>query len=140
MIPSLLSRLSDNHPFEHEDDYYCEERPEDTLLKELMMLLTSRSRTPDIETVQYVNASILNYGIDESFSRVHEVNTRKSTIEKRLMNTIDRFEPRLTGISVASHTGNNQNIIFTLQGYYDQSPVLFELEWDDCNGRFYLHE
>lgn len=140
MIPSLLSRLSDNHPCELEDNYHCEEKPEETLLKELMMLLMSRTRTPDIEAIQYVNASILNYGIDESFSGVREVNTRKSTIEKRLMSALARFEPRLTKISVASHTANSQNIIFSLQGYYAQSPVLFELEWDDCNGRFYLHE
>ncbi|AIR61121.1 GPW/gp25 family protein [Cedecea neteri] len=140
MIPSLLSRLSDNHPCELEDNYHCEEKPEETLLKELMMMLMSRTRTPDIEDIQYVNASVLNYGIDESFSRVREVNKRKSTIEKRLMNAIARFEPRLTDMSVASHTGKNQNIIFTLQGYYAQYPVLFELEWDDCNGRFYLHE
>lgn len=140
MIPSLLSRLSDNHPCELEDNYHCEEKPEETLLKELMMLLMSRTRTPDIEAIEYVNASILNYGIDESFSRVREVNTRKSTIEKRLMSALARFEPRLTNISVTSHTADSQNIIFTLQGYYAQSPVLFELEWDDCNGRFYLHE
>ncbi|MFX2610778.1 hypothetical protein [Enterobacter mori] len=141
MSASLLSRLSDNHPQrEEEDDYWWENDISKMLLTELELLFTSRVRQAGIEAIPLVNASILNYGINESLWTVTEANTRRLVMEQRLLNLLSRFEPRLTRVSLTSTMDNPAFILFTLNAYYMQSPVVIELKWNDCTGRFYFDE
>lgn len=140
MTASLLSRLSDNYPFREEDDYPWASQPYETLLNELKMLLTSRARLPDIENIPQINASVLNYGIDESFSKINETGSRRLMMETRLKNTISRFEPRLTQISLTSNMNDSNAIYFILRGIFFLTPIELNLIWNDCTGRFYFNE
>lgn len=140
MTASLLSRLSDDHPLREEDDHLCASQVYDRLLSELKMLLMSRSRLPDIEDIPLINASVLNYGIDESFCKINEINSRRVVLESRLKNVIARFEPRLSQVSLTSNTDKTQAIIFEIQGFYFTTPVKLKLIWNDCTGRFYFNE
>ncbi|MGN7915233.1 GPW/gp25 family protein [Enterobacter sp. 22466] len=140
MTASLLSRLSDNHPFNQENDYHWASKTDEAFLNELKMLLMSRARCPDIEEISLINGSILNYGIDESFSKVYEINSRRQMMEKRIKNAIDRFEPRLKGVELISYINDTQEICFTLHGIYFSKPIELVLAWNDCTGRFYFNE
>lgn len=140
MNPSLLSRLSDNHPLSEEDDYHWSSSGRDVLLQELKMLFNSRSRLPDIEEIEFVNASIINYGFNESFGQIVEVSARRQELEERLKNTIARFEPRLTQVSLTAIAEPSNSISFRLQAMHLQEPIALELKWDDYIGRFYFNE
>ncbi|WP_330984096.1 MULTISPECIES: hypothetical protein [Enterobacterales] len=140
MTTSLLSRLSDNYPLREEDDYPWALQPYEVLLSEFKMLLTSRARLPDIENIPLINASVLNYGIDESFSKTNEIGSRRLMMETRLKNTIARFEPRLTQISLTSNMTDSHTICFILRGVFFLTPIVLELTWNDSTGRFYFNE
>ena len=140
MTASLLSRLSDNHPLHTEDDYHWAVQTQDSLLNELKMLLMSRVRLLDIENISLVNNSVLNYGIDESFSKIEEINARLSMLENLLKKAISRFEPRLTNVELTTSTNDLQAMNFILRAHYLHQPVTIELRWDDCTGRFYFNE
>jgi len=138
-MPSLLLRLSDNTPHMEEDNYRNEEKST-WLLRELQMLFSSRSRFSNIESIPLVNASILNYGIDESLSQIEDVSHRKVVIEERIKKVLQRFEPRLTEVCITTQTENPSNVIFKINALHHQQPVKIELVWDDCTGKFYFHE
>ncbi|EPL4526988.1 GPW/gp25 family protein [Enterobacter asburiae] len=140
MTASLLSRLSDNHPLHSEDDFHWAGQTQDALLSELKMLLMSRVRLLDIENIPLINSSVLNYGIDESFSKIEEINARLTVLETRLKKAVSRFEPRLTNVELTSSTSNLQVMNFILHANYLHQPVTIELRWDDCTGRFYFNE
>ena len=137
-MPSLLLRLSDNNP-QAEEDYRTEDKST-WLLSELKMLFSSRSRFSSIETLPLVNASVLNYGINESVSQIQETDHRKTVIEERIKNTLHRFEPRLSEVAIITKTNNPSNVIFEINALYNTLPVKFELVWDDCTGKFYFDE
>lgn len=140
MNSSFILRLSDNYPFSEEDNDHWNVDNWDNLLLELKMLFNSRSRSNDIEDVEYVNSSVLNYGFNESFSDVLEVGARRRVLEQRLINTLSRFEPRLDKVSLKSIEEPNDSILFRVSAYYKNTPVMIELTWDDCIGRFYFNE
>ena len=138
-MPSFLLRLSDNHP-QAEEEYYRTEDKSTWLLNELKMLFSSRSRFAYIETLPLVNASVLNYGINESVSQIHETDHRKTVIEERIKNTLQRFEPRLSDVVIITKTDNPSNVIFEINALHKTLPVKFALVWDDCTGKFYFNE
>ena len=138
-MSSLLLRLSDNHP-QIEEEYDWTEEKSTWLLSELKMLFSSRSRFAHIETIPLVNTSILNYGINESVSQIHEMDRRKSVIEERIKNILQRFEPRLTGVDIITRTENPSAVIFEINAIHRALPVKFALVWDDCSGKFYFNE
>ncbi|EAB8795101.1 hypothetical protein DU854_17265 [Salmonella enterica subsp. enterica] len=140
MFNSLMTRLSDDLPSQAEDNNSEKVSYEEELLYELKMLLTSRSRIPEIENINLVNCSILNYGINESFSDIGEINSRRPALEQRLHDAIARFEPRLSKVSVTSAIISNDKIIFTINAFYLNYPIVVALEWEDCTGRFYFNE
>ncbi|EMF07047.1 GPW/gp25 family protein [Serratia marcescens] len=141
MTASLLSRLSDNQPLREEDDDTWALPPHDTLLNELKMLLMSRARLPGIEENPLLNASILNYGIEEESPRKNnETNSRRLGLETRLKNTILRFEPRLSQMSLTSNIDDEHAFRFILRGVYSDTPIVLELTWDDYIGRFCFNE
>lgn len=135
-----MTRLSDEDPSHTEDNHAKKEDYQEAFFYELRMLLTSRSRIPEIENISLVNCSVLNYGINESFTDIGEINSRRPALEQRLHDTIARFEPRLSKVSVTSAIIDNDKIVFTINAFYLQYPVLVELEWEDCTGRFYFNE
>lgn len=139
MSLSLISRLCDDQPFSEEDEQSWDEDSHVTILSELKMVLTSRVRQAALEDIDLINSSILNYGIDESFSKIDELSTRRIILEQRLKNAIARFEPRLTSVSLFSDI-TEQEILFTLQALYRDVPFTLELQWKDCTGRFYFNE
>jgi len=138
-MPSLLLRLSDNHPQIELEDYRTEEKST-WLLDELKMLFSSRSRFAYIENLPLVNASVLNYGINESVSKTHDTDRRKIIIEERIKDTFQRFEPRLTGVTIITKKNNPSHVIFEINALHNTLPVKFELVWDDCTGKFYFDE
>lgn len=140
MTNSLLLRLSDNNPLRAEDDYQCEEMTFEALLAELKMLLNSRARYSGIDDIPLINGTVVNYGIDESFSNVIEIDVRRATLEARLKNVIARFEPRLTQVTLACDPNHAQIMQFTIQAYYLHTPIFLSLSWNDSIGRFYFNE
>lgn len=140
MTTSLLLRLSDNHPQRHEDDYRWASLTPDVLLNEIKMVLFSRVRMTENEQIPFINTSILNYGIDESFSNITDINARLPLLECRITNAISRFEPRLTDVTLNSTIDNNQSMNFIMRGMYCNHPFEMDLRWDDCTARFYFNE
>jgi type VI secretion system protein ImpF len=138
-MPSLLLRLSDNNP-QIEEEHYQPEVESTWLLNELKMLFSSRSRFAYLETLPLVNASVLNYGINEAVSQIHDTDRRKTIIEERIKNTLQRFEPRLTGVTIITKTNNSSDVIFEINALHNVLPVKFVLVWDDCTGKFYFDE
>lgn len=138
-MPSLLLRLSDNTP-RVEEDNYRNEKKSTWLLDELKMLFSSRSRFSNIEGIPLINASILNYGIDESLSQDLDVSHRKVVIEERIKDVLQRFEPRLTDVDITTQTDNPSCVIFEINALHHQLPVKIELVWDEGTGKFYFHE
>ncbi|MEZ2578329.1 GPW/gp25 family protein [Buttiauxella ferragutiae] len=137
---SLILRLADNSPLDDRDHYPWVSDTREILIAELKMLFTSRTRIPDIEDIPLVNASVLNYGFDESFSRVNEASVRHLAMEQKIKRTISRFEPRLSEVSVSSRTGSSEFILFTLRAYYLGAHVILDMKWNDDTGRFYFDE
>ena len=138
-MPSLLLRLSDNTPYVEKNNYRNEDKST-WLLDELKMLFSSRSSFAYLETLPLVNASILNYGINESVSQIHDTDRRKTIIEERIKNTFQRFEPRLSGVTIITKTNNPSHVIFEINALHNTLPVKFDLVWDDCTGKFYFDE
>lgn len=140
MTTSLLTRLMDNDPLREEDDYPLASLIPDNLLNEIKMVLFSRVRIPDNETVPYINTSILNYGIDESFSNITDINDRLPVLENRIIIALSRFEPRLKNISLNSTIHNQQSMLFNIRAIYLGKSFEMELLWDDYTARFYFNE
>lgn len=140
MAPSLLSRLSDNHPSIEQDDYQWEKNRTNILLDELKMLLNSRVYQPGIEDISLVNESVLNYGINDAIDGNEEFSGWPVVLQQRIITMIARFEPRLTDVSVNYKTGKDEEHLFILRAYYLSTPLALELKWSACAGRFYFNE
>jgi type VI secretion system protein ImpF len=130
----------DNHPSNTEDDYpWVSCKPED-LFPELELLFMSRVRAPYIEDIPLINSSVLNYGINDTFTTVNEPELRSELLEQRILNVVARFEPRLTQVSIISNMSDPSFILFTINACYQNSIFALELKWSNCTGRFYFNE
>ncbi|NIF32444.1 hypothetical protein F3J29_09865 [Enterobacter sp. Cy-643] len=138
-MSSLLCRLSDNHPLSIEDDYACDADIIAPMISDLKMLLTSRTRLPMVEEIPLVNASIINYGINESFGSKIEMISRDKIMTSRISNALLRFEPRLVDVFI-TRKSNPEAVIFILQASYRHTPFRLEMIWDDSTGRFFFDE
>jgi type VI secretion system protein ImpF len=139
-MPSLLLRLSDNDPHNTEDNHSLAETSP-WLLNELKMLFSSRSRFTHIEAISLVNASILNYGINESLTQINELDKRQQEMQTRIKNTLQRFEPRLSGVNVMAKTDpSSSNVTFTINARHQGIALNIELVWDDYTGKLYFNE
>ncbi|POT29244.1 GPW/gp25 family protein [Citrobacter braakii] len=139
MMPSLLLRLCDDYPLD-EEELYLAGKDKDWILSELDMLFTSRPRFLYLETLPLVNTSVLNFGINESLLPDYDVEDRKKIIAERIKNTLKRFEPRLTDVTIIIKADNPDHVIFEINALHQELPMKFELIWDDCTGKFYLDE
>lgn len=140
MATSLLYRLSDNNLLLEDDNNFYALLPYDVLITEIKMVLNSRVRQQEIEDTPLISDTILNYGIDESFTKVSEVKTRMPLLETRLRQAISRFEPRLKNVSLTSSVDDFRGIFFNLHACYINQPLTLELRWDDYTARFYFNE
>ena len=138
-MPSLLLRLCDDYPLD-EEELYLAGKDKDWILSELDMLFTSRPRFLYLETLPLVNTSVLNFGINESLLPDYDVEDRKKIIAERIKNTLKRFEPRLTDVTIIIKADNPDHVIFEINALHQELPMKFELIWDDCTGKFYLDE
>ncbi|MEN3753491.1 GPW/gp25 family protein [Mangrovibacter yixingensis] len=144
MTTSLLVRLSDNDPHQDkdEDDYPWDLLPCELLVDELKMVLTSRVRMPDIDNMPEINASVLNYGINDSFVSDDETMSRYIVLEERITKAMQRFEPRLANFSVsrAADESEPEIMIFTITAHYEGALITVALKWNDMTGQFYIYE
>ncbi|MEY8712774.1 GPW/gp25 family protein [Mangrovibacter phragmitis] len=142
MITSLLVRLSDNEPHQEEDDYPWDLQSCELLVNELKMMLTSRVRMPDIDNMPEINASILNYGINETFVSDEETMNRYIVLEERVTRAMQRFEPRIADFSVSRAADENEPelMVFTITAHYEDAPITVVLKWNNMTGQFYIHE
>lgn len=140
MLPSLISRLSDNDPTTYKDSDKCTVTTFVEFVSELKMLLESRVRLPEVGNMPYINSTILNYGFDESFHTIHEPDARRVVLEKRLKQMFERFEPRLINMSISSDISIQEVIQFTLTGDFQNMHLVLKLSWDDYSGVFYFNE
>lgn len=138
-MPSLLLRLCDDFPLD-EEKLYLAGKDKDWILSELDMLFTSRPRFSYLEMLPLVNTSVLNFGINESLLPDYDVEDRKKIIAERIKNTLKRFEPRLTDVTIIIKADNPDHVIFEINALHQELPMKFELIWDDCTGKFYLDE
>lgn len=132
-MPSLLQRLSDNHPGREEDVFLTAN--ENWLFDELKMLFSSCSRLTFLEDIPLINSSVLNYGINASVTQLVELEQRKWVMEQRIKNVLCRFESRLTDVAVSVSSHQVSRIMFDIHARYLESSILFQLEWDDCASR-----
>ncbi|HHR6132081.1 TPA: hypothetical protein ACS72K_003726 [Providencia alcalifaciens] len=140
MSISLLSRLSDNNPLNLDDNVEVGLDPQAMMVSELKMLLTSRVRMPNVGDIPLLEHSILNYGIDESFSPIEKGKARLSVLELRLKKAISAFEPRLTQVELFGTINDYQMMNFRLFAYYLGREVALEFCWDDVSRRFHFNE
>lgn len=138
-MPSLLVRLCDDTPQAEEEHFLVDEK-KDWILNELDLLFSSRPRFSYLEELPLVNSSVLNFGINESVLPTYDMEGRKKIIAERIKNTLQRFEPRLTHVTVMIKADNPDHVIFEINALHQALPMKFELIWDDCTGKFYLDE
>jgi len=140
MTISLLSRLSDNNPSQPEEGTRTGSDLRETLAAELKMLLMSRPRIPGTETIPLISGSVLNYGFEEKDEAFSDFNARQHVLETRLLETLKRFEPRLSAIHISGGAAEPQTHAFILQGIYCARPVTMNFNWDICSRRFLFDE
>lgn len=134
---SFLIRLSDDNPTTEEEQYQPEGKK--WLLYELDMIFSSRPRFSYLEGMPFVNASVLNFGIDEYIPLIDEPELRKKIVEERIKKALQRFEPRLNCVTIVIKKENKSYIIYEINALYNMSPVKIELSWDECRGVFILN-
>lgn len=130
---SLLLRLTDNIP-EGSEDVGREKNSNDfqLLLDEIMMLLTSRPRFGYVENIPILNASILNYGIDELFVKNTSLDEHIIVLIQRIKLALKRFEPRLSNVEITAHRESLSIVNFVVNATFQRRKIVFTLNWDDA--------
>lgn len=136
---TLLNRLSDNNPEQDVDNEEGEDKSS-TLLDELLLLLSSRPRSELAENMVLINASVMNYGIRDTFPCDTLGQMRHSIMQKRIELSLLRFEPRLKNTQVYSDNQEGHTHSFVIEADTDTGPVCYRLMWDDILSHFSLRE
>lgn len=134
---SLLTRLCDDTSLGADD------RPDRGMLllkQELNMLFSSRARMADVEMLSLVNASVVNYGIDESVIGIADTSLHKRVMAQRISTAIRRFEPRLTQVDVLAGTVIPTGVLFDIHACFQGRPVVLYIVWNGFSGTFSFHE
>lgn len=138
-MKSLLLLLSDDAPSRAMDDVIKDE-PIVFFRHELNLLFSSRARLPFIDDIPLVNNSVVNYGFNEANIYDYDLLQRTEILKKRIVILLQRFEPRLIQVEVDIYDVDAYRVIFHIRAQHEDTPLLFELGWDDCQGRFYFDE
>lgn len=134
LLPSLLDRLTDTDPAvkKPESDRFTFDLPEyrTAVFRDLDWLLnaTSPARAEEIEGLEEVSRSTLNYGMPPLSGGVASgLDARQ--LEKRMREVIQRFEPRLiantvkVSVEVSAGTMTHRALTFRVEGLLWAQPV-----------------
>lgn len=137
MKSSLLQRLADDTPDNPDAEW---ELKSGWIFDELRMLFDSRPRIPGLETNNNVNHTVINYGLEEGFYQQDPLISRAEIMRERITNLLQRFEPRLTDVSVNLYQPNLPRVEFVIQAQWNTQSLSYKLIWDDAMSTFYLNE
>ena len=87
-----------------------------------------------------VKASVINYGVRDTFSSDTPDAIRNSVMQERIELALLRFEPRLRNTLVYSDNHENHTHCFVIEADTDAGPVCYRVMWDDILSHFSLSE
>lgn len=140
MTTSLLRRLADDNPEDHEVDKFSLIDPWDWIMPEIQMLLSSRPRVPALENEPRIRTTVINYGVEEGFFSNQGDNTNHEILRQRIATTLQRFEPRLTEVEVTLLRAEEASARYLIQACCASQSLLITLIWDDAMSCFYLNK
>lgn len=138
-MKTLLQRLSDDNPGISVDPQDGEHKA-GMLIDEVLLLLSSKPRCVEAESMPLVNASVVNYGIKDTFSTDISDITRNSIMQERIQLSLLRFEPRLKNTLVYSDNHENHTHCFVIEADTVDGHVFYRVMWDDILSQFSLRE
>ncbi len=135
--PSLLDRLTDNHPTELKEAAHERvidmRRLREIVLRDLGWLLNTVNQSLDIDPDEfpYAAKSTLNYGIVD-ISGKRSAEARPHELERMLERAIETYEPRIVAGSLAVQLSNaagagKSKIVFNIQADLWAQPVPLEI-------------
>ncbi|WP_148872904.1 GPW/gp25 family protein [Serratia marcescens] len=136
---TLLQRLSDNNPHDLNDATEAENKSS-RLAEEMLLLLSSRPRSYNVEHIPLVNNSILNYGVSDVFEKDTARVDRNNIMQSRIQVALQRFEPRLKNIVVSAGEQNGSYCAFIIEADTHHEHVRYRLMWDDVLSQFSLRD
>lgn len=107
------------------------------LFSEIMMLLSSRTRFFYIESLKNINATVVNYGIDECFDDNVDRNQQALILQKRIRVVFERFEPRLNNVMISFKLQPISITKFYVSADLHKQNIDFILMWDEVIRQFY---
>lgn len=139
-MKSLLSRLSynGNDDDEMHDTNNSEGKKE--LIKELNMLLHSRVRTSCYESMEEVNATIINYGVNEDELTLTEKLSREKQGEKVIIKLLKRFEPRLIKVDMKVIKNTSDETVYLIEGSHLGKEISLQCQWKRQQGEISINE
>lgn len=136
-MKSLLQRLADDIP-EQPDAVWEIQR--NWIFDELRMLFDSRPRMSVAKDNNILKGTILNYGLDESTLVCDEKKNKIEMMQQRIQELIERFENRLSDVSVHIKSTHSPQVEFVIQAKWQHETLKYMLVWDDAMSIFYLNE
>lgn len=136
-MKTLLQRLADDNP-KNQDEQHEAENQSEALMADILLLLSSRPRSYNIENSPHINESIINYGVSDVFASDTPRLERNSIMLERIQTALQRFEPRLIGIDVIHGSSKGRSCIFIIEAEAAFGPVRYHLMWDDRLSQFSL--
>ena len=96
------------------------------------LLNTRRCIVHPPESYSYLGKSMYTYGIADFTAKNPKNPQVRQALKSTILETIDRFEPRLKNLSVAFRTdeGNNQNLCFAVQATLHAEPIREPITFD----------
>jgi type VI secretion system protein ImpF len=103
------------------------------VLRDVENLLNTRRcivRLP--EGFVHLGRSMYTYGIEDFTAKNPKVPHVRQALRRTILNTIDRFEPRLKNLSVAfrSDRGNSQDLCFGVRATLHAEPIRESITFD----------
>lgn len=136
MFASLLTRLADNDLSALEDGYSFSKLPSKELIDELKLVVTSCARIPNMEKIEQINKTVLNYGIDIELTN----SENEEDLRIVLINAITRFEPRLSELVIECVKTTNYAFEYLLRGLYHTTTIVLDIQWNKRLKQFTFDE
>lgn len=133
----FLRLLTDDNPKDQDDDNYHKDHS-DCLIDDVLMVLSSRPRDYHLDNMPEVCKSVMNYGISDVFPSDMPRGQRNAILEKRILQALTIFEPRMKNISVSAGNENYGCSAFIIEAQVGSGHVSYCLEWDDLLSHFSL--
>ena len=96
------------------------------------LLNTRRCIVQPPESYGHLENSMYTYGVEDFTAKNPKSPQVRQALKSTILETIDRFEPRLKNLSVAfrSEEGNNQNLCFAVQATLHAEPIREPITFD----------